>query len=208
MIPVLPELENREQWLAFLRRERPYAQVRKPSCRIDLQSTYLKITLVNEVNASPLRFTLGSRSSVEPIWQLISGCQWSLTEMIEGLGASDFNTNARDNRISGWSPDLSVRRSFPRESGLFSGNDLGVFKKHHSDSIPSDISSVISRLAWGKYTQLSKNYSACSAITALSEQREHWQITQLSESSLRLTHPERDSIEISFAPSPFAPSLR
>ena len=106
MIPVLPELENREQWLAFLRRERPYAQVRKPSCRIDLQSTYLKITLLNELNASPLRFTLGSRSSVEPIWQLISGCHWSLAEMIKGLSASNFNTNARDNRISGWSPDM------------------------------------------------------------------------------------------------------
>lgn len=201
MIPVLPELENREQWLAFLRREPPYAQVRKPSCRIDLQSTYLKITLLNELNASPLRFTLGSRSSIEPIWQLISGCQWSLAEMIKGLSASNFNTNARDNRISDWSPDLSARRSFPRESGLFSGDNLGVFKKHRSDTIPSDIGSVISCLAWGDYTQLSVNFSVCSAIIALSDQPEHWQIKQLSESSLKLIHPEQDSIEISFAPS-------
>ena len=125
IIPVLPELENREEWLRFLRRERPYAQVKRPSCRVDLQSTYLQLTLFDTEHHSPLRYTLGSRASLEPVWQLISGTGWSLTEIVNGLQAMDFSGNARDSSLSEWSPDLSVRRSFPREPGLFNERDLG-----------------------------------------------------------------------------------
>ncbi len=44
-IRVLPQLESREAWLAFCRRERPYCLIDRPSCLVDFQTHFLQLTL-------------------------------------------------------------------------------------------------------------------------------------------------------------------
>lgn len=116
IIRVLPQLESREEWLAFCRREQPYCLIDQPGCLVDFQTHFLQLTLFE---ASPeVRFTVGSRRSMEPAWQLIKGCNWSLTRLIEGLKSMDFGSNVRDNSVLGLGSDLSARRSFPRDPHL------------------------------------------------------------------------------------------
>jgi hypothetical protein len=111
IIRVLPQLESREEWLAFCRRETPY-------CLIDFQTHFLQLTLFDTL--PEVRYTLGSRRSMEPAWKLIKGCNWSLTRLIDGLASLDFGSNVRDNGLLGLGGDLSARRSFPRDRHLHS----------------------------------------------------------------------------------------
>jgi hypothetical protein len=119
-IRVLPQLESREAWLAFCRRERPYCLIDRPSCLVDFQTHFLQLTLFE--TEPELRYTLGSRRSMEPAWRLIKGCNWSLTRLIQGISSLDFAGNARDNGLLGLGSELSVRRSFPRDPHLHSPN--------------------------------------------------------------------------------------
>ncbi len=196
MIPVLTELENRQQWLEFLRRERPYAQLKTPSCRVDLQSTYLQITLLSSNNGSPLRYTLGSRNSIEPVWQLISRCNWSLTEITDGLESMAFTGNARDSKNADWDSDLSVRRSVPREPGLITEQSLGVFKKPDKSQTTLDIEGLIAYLAWNRAELDSDRWTAGALISAIRLIPGDWTIEQLSPSVIRLHHNEDLPIEI------------
>lgn len=118
IIRVLPQLESREEWLAFCRRELPYCLIDQPNCLVDFQTHFLQLTLFD--THPEVRFTLGSRRSMEPAWQLIKGCNWSLTRLIEGLNSLDFGSNVRDNGLLGLGGDLSARRSFPRDRHLHS----------------------------------------------------------------------------------------
>lgn len=118
IIRVLPQLESREEWLAFCRREMPYCLIDHPSCLVDFQTHFLQLTLFDTV--PEVRYTLGSRRSMEPAWQLIKGCNWSLTRLIEGLASLDFGSNVRDNGLLGLEGELSARRSFPRDAHLHS----------------------------------------------------------------------------------------
>lgn len=116
IIRVLPQLENRAEWMAFCRRESPYCLVDRPGCLVDFQTHFLQLTLFGE--GDPVRYTLGSRRSIDPAWQLIKRCQWSLTALLEGLETLDFGSNVRDNELLGVHTDLSARRSFPRDPYL------------------------------------------------------------------------------------------
>ncbi len=116
IVRVLPQLESRDEWIAFCRREVPYCLVDSPACLVDFQSHFLQLTLFNQ--EAPLRYTLGSRRSMNPAWQLIRRCDWSLKALIEGLNTLDFGGNVRDNELLGVHSDLSARRSRPRDPHL------------------------------------------------------------------------------------------
>lgn len=112
IIRVLPQLETRDDWVAFCRREVPYSLVDSPACLVDFQTHFLQLTLFQP--SGPLRYTLGSRRSIDPAWQLIKRCEWSLGALLQGLENMDFGSNVRDNELLGVHTDLSARRSFPR----------------------------------------------------------------------------------------------
>ncbi len=116
IVRVLPQLESRDEWIAFCRREVPYCLVDTPACLVDFQSHFLQLTLFGP--QAPLRYTLGSRRSMDPAWQLIRRCNWSLRTLVDGLDTLDFGTNVRDNELLGVHSDLSARRSRPRDSHL------------------------------------------------------------------------------------------
>ncbi len=116
IIRVLPQLETRAEWMAFCRRESPYCLVDTPACLVDFQTHFLQLTLF--LDKGPVRYTLGSRRSIDPAWQLIKRCNWSLKAILEGLDTLDFGSNVRDNELLGIHTDLSARRSFPRDPHL------------------------------------------------------------------------------------------
>ncbi|KGK41975.1 hypothetical protein LH51_10735 [Nitrincola sp. A-D6] len=97
LIRILPSLESREAWLNFFRREIPYCLVDDQATLVDFQSTYLQLTHLNTSLSDPIRYTLGARTSLEPAWQLIKRCNWSLKAVLEGLDSLEFSSNARDN---------------------------------------------------------------------------------------------------------------
>lgn len=119
IISVLHSLENKSDWLSFFRREHPYCLVDKPAVLVDFQSTFLQLTCFQPGASDALRYTLGSRTSLEPAWQLIKGCHWSLNAVVEGLNSLNFNTNVRDRGHFNLPSDLSVRKSFTREPRLY-----------------------------------------------------------------------------------------
>lgn len=128
IIPVLNELSQRCQWLDFCRREAPYCFVENPECLIDFQSTFLKITLLpkDTLIQDAIKYSLGSRRSMEPVWRLIKGCNWDLRTIINGLEEMDFSSNARDNSILKVHTDLSVRKYFSRERCIAPPSRIGL----------------------------------------------------------------------------------
>lgn len=175
LITVLPTLETKDDWLNFFRREHPYCLVDSPSCLVDFQSTYLQLTRFNVQKDDALRYTLGSRTSLEPAWQLIKGCGWSLRLVMEGLESLNFNANVRDNAAFRLPSDLSVRKSFAREPRL---QPFLVNASQH-----------ISPVTLGKYLrdeQYTKLHALSSyplpnlhsLIISLSTEPERWQVTQ------------------------------
>ena len=130
VIPVLNKLSTREQWLDFCRREAPYCFVEAPECLIDFQSTFLKITLLpnHSLVHDAVKYSLGSRSSMEPVWRLIKSCNWNIQHIIQGLEEMDFSSNVRDNSLLKAHTDLSVRKYFSRERCLVSPGSLGLLE--------------------------------------------------------------------------------
>ncbi|WP_417583836.1 hypothetical protein [Nitrincola sp.] len=122
LIRILPSLESREAWLNFFRREVPYCLVDDQATLVDFQSTFLQLTQLNTSPSDPIRYTLGARSSLEPAWQLIKRCNWSLKAVLEGLNSLEFNSNVRDNAQFNLPAELSVRKSFAREPRLQSAS--------------------------------------------------------------------------------------
>lgn len=118
LIRILPSLESREAWLNFFRREVPYCLVDDLLVLVDFQSTFLQLTQLKTSPTDPIRYTLGARSSLEPAWQLIKRCNWSLKALLEGLDSLEFTSNVRDNAHFNLPADLSVRKSFAREPRL------------------------------------------------------------------------------------------
>jgi hypothetical protein len=128
-IPVLTTLENRTDWIRFLRKERPYAYVREPLCLVDLQSTYLQITLLTKDQLdgrSAIKYSIGSKHSIEPTWRLIKGCNWHLSTLIDGLETLRFDSNVRDNSFLKAHSDITVRRFFAKEKALFNPERIGL----------------------------------------------------------------------------------
>jgi hypothetical protein len=176
IIAVFPSLESKQDWLIFFRREHPYCLIDMPSTLVDFQSTFLQLTCFKPDEEDAVRFTLGSRSSMEPAWQLIKGCGWSLRSVIEGLESLNFNTNVRDNSAFNIPSELSVRKSFAKEPRL-------------SNFINPTVSNTLSaeRLAQCLYAQqydqfelLSKSFtpSLHSIMLSLSTEPQKWRIAE------------------------------
>ena len=191
MIPILPALENREQWIEFFQRERPYAQVRQPNCRVDLQTTYLQLTRFDQQKA--IRYTLGSRTTLEPVWQIITRCNWSLTELMEGLDSLEPGSTVRDKGISNWSPDLSVRRSIPREQQLYSEAPLGAWEEP-TDIMPIDsLEAACSLVAWRKIAEWESVLAPLHWLLEAQDSPEGWEVQSALDGTVQVEHPKRPS---------------
>ncbi|WP_067864172.1 hypothetical protein [Neptuniibacter marinus] len=130
IIPVLQQLNTRDEWMAFCRRETPYCFIETPECLLDFQSSFLIITLLSNttLDHDAIKYSLGSRTSMEPVWRLIKGCNWSLNTIILGLEEMDFSSNVRDNSLLKVHTDLSVRKYFSRERGIIPPTRLGLLE--------------------------------------------------------------------------------
>ncbi|WP_415904034.1 hypothetical protein ACMXYW_10640 [Neptuniibacter sp. QD48_55] len=130
IIPVLQQLNSRDQWMAFCRRELPYCFIESPECLVDFQTTFLKITLLpkDTLIHDAVKYSLGSRTSMEPVWRLIKGCNWDLNAILSGLEQMAFDSNVRDNSLLKVHTDLSVRKYFSRERCLVAPNTLGLLE--------------------------------------------------------------------------------
>lgn len=130
IIPVLPTLNTRAQWMAFCRRETPYCFIEQPECLIDFQSTFLKITLLpkDSLIRDCVKYSLGSRSSMEPVWRLIKACNWDLQGIISGIEQMDFGSNVRDNSLLKVHTDLSARKFFSRERYMVPPQEVGLLE--------------------------------------------------------------------------------
>jgi len=187
MIPILPQLERRQQWIDFFQRERPYAQIREPNCRVDLQTTFLQITRLGE---QPLRFTLGSKTTLEPVWQIISRCNWSLQTILDGLDGVESSTAVRDRQIAQWSPDLSVRRSIPRDQHLYAEAPLGTWPKPNLSKEIEQIDAVRSLIAWGKFNDWKSALTPTQWLLASTEYALDWEISKTSDGRYEVLHPK------------------
>jgi len=130
IIRVLPQLNCRQHWIDFCRRETPYCFVDQPECLVDFQGTHLQITLLaqNTQGKDAIKYSLGSRRSVEPAWQLIRACNWDLTALVNGLEQMDFSSNVRDNSLLGVHTDLTARKFFSKERSVVAPSSIGLLK--------------------------------------------------------------------------------
>ncbi len=129
LIRVLPALNHRDHWIGLCQRESPYCFVETPECLVDFQTGFLQITQLGGAvrdGREAVKFSLGSRHSLEPAWALVKACGWRLDRLIEGLESLDFRSNVRDNSLLGVHTDLSVRRYFARERHISSPSHLGL----------------------------------------------------------------------------------
>ncbi len=128
IIRILPSLNDRQQWIEFCRREVPYCFVEQPDTLVDFQSTHLVITLLNKQvrnGKEAVKYSVGSRQSVEPAWHFIKACRFSLDYMVQGLQDIEFMGNVRDNSQSGFLPDVNIRQYFAKEQAVISPAFLG-----------------------------------------------------------------------------------
>lgn len=93
-----------------------------------MQTTYLQLTLLGtgKQGRDATKYSLGSRLSVEPVWQLIKSCDWQLMKILEGLESMDFSSNVRDNSLLKAHTDITVRKSFSKERTLIAPASLGT----------------------------------------------------------------------------------
>ncbi|WP_151705531.1 hypothetical protein [Nitrincola alkalilacustris] len=181
IIRVLPELENREQWLAFMRRDMPYCLVENPECMLDFQTTFLQLTLFPQTS-DPVRYTLGSRRSMEPAWNLIKGCGWRLSVVLEGVKKLDFSSNVRDNHLLQLQGELTARKSFPRDRHMIAPSASGLL--HPVAQYPEswDHQLVSRLLANRQYRALQLNLAEHHApeqmMLSLQQEPQRWRIEQ------------------------------
>ncbi len=130
IIRVLPTLNCRQQWIDFCRREIPYCFVEQPECLIDFQGTHLQITVLAGLAAGhqAIKYSLGSRKSVEPAWSLIRACEWNLERLVAGLEEMDFSSNVRDNSLLGVHTDLTARKFFAKDRTILPPSRTGVLQ--------------------------------------------------------------------------------
>ncbi|MFC6672540.1 hypothetical protein [Marinobacterium aestuariivivens] len=129
MIRVLPALDCRDHWIDLCRREHPYCFVETPETLVDFQTSYLQLTLLDGGvldGREAIKYSLGSRLSLEPAWALIRACHWKLATLLDGLEQLDFSGNVRDNSLLGVHTDLTVRKFFAKDSHIRSPSRLGL----------------------------------------------------------------------------------
>lgn len=75
-----------------------------------------------------VKYSLGSRTSMEPVWRLIKACNWNLINIIQGLEQMDFGSNVRDNSLLKAHTELSARKYFTRERHVVSPASIGLLE--------------------------------------------------------------------------------
>ncbi|OMH25592.1 hypothetical protein [Motiliproteus sp. MSK22-1] len=128
IIRIIPSLDTREQWINFCRRESSYCFVEKPDTLIDFQSNHLIITLLNQQvrnGKDAVKYSIGSRQSVEPAWNFIKAGQFNLEYIVKSLESIDFQGNARDNSFFRTVTDVNIRKFFAKEQAIISPSFLG-----------------------------------------------------------------------------------
>lgn len=175
-IAVLSSLESKDNWLSFFRREHPYCLIDNPATLVDFQSTFLQLTCFKPNQEDAVRYTLGSRSSLEPAWQLIKGCGWSLQCVIQGLESLNFNTNVRDNSAFKIPSELSVRKSFAHEPRL-----NPFITPVTSNSINADqLARILRSEQYHQFEMLCRSLSPSihSILLSLSTEPQKWTLSQ------------------------------
>lgn len=157
IIPILPRLGDRSQWIAFCQRERPYCFVREPNALVDLQSCCLIITLFRENmrdGRQAICYSLGSPRSLAPAWQFIRACHFDLAYMVAGLEKVYFDTNARDQ--SGFAPatGVRIRKFFNKDATLTSPWSLGPLDPLSAQPRVWGLTELCRLLANGQYRDL------------------------------------------------------
>jgi len=226
IIRVLPELENRDQWLSFLRREQPYCLVEQPECLVDFQTHFLQLTLFHPLNdqgrsnplsnplsnnsqRDPERYTLGSRNSMQPAWDLIRGCNWSLSTIIEGLAQLDFGGNVRDNSLLGLHGDVSVRKRFASERSLLPPSASGLLQP--LKTLPEQWSGdalcrLLANEQWRDWqAESNERISPRALLLELQQNCDDWQVAHRGE---RLLLRRAGKPIVSFVPDPTPPRPR
>ncbi len=169
LIRVLPALNHRDHWISLCQRESPYCFVETPESLVDFQSGFLQITLLNGAvrdGREAVKFSLGSRLSLEPAWALVKACNWRLDRLIEGLETLDFRSNVRDNSLLGVHTDLSVRRYFARERHICSPSRLGLLQPLQQTPAIWDGHSLSRLLANDQWQDLQPARQASAATSA------------------------------------------
>lgn len=131
IIRILPSLRNRQQWIDFCSRDKPYCYVESPSTLVDFQSTNLIITLTPRGlrdGRQAVKYSIGSPQTIKPAWDFIKGCQFDLQYIVDGLETIDFASNARDNHYLGFCPEAKVRKFFNKETAIISPDSLGLLR--------------------------------------------------------------------------------
>ncbi|MGI1668903.1 MAG: hypothetical protein K6L74_01125 [Neptuniibacter sp.] len=162
IIPVLTSLNTREQWMAFCRRETAYCFIESPECLLDFQSTFLKITLLpkDTIVQDSIKYSLGSRSSMEPVWRLIKACNWDLQAIIAGIEKMDFSSNVRDNSLLKVHTDLSARKFFSRERCVVAPQSIGLLEPLSALPEIWDRHTLNRMISNGQYTALQNEMKA------------------------------------------------
>ena len=156
-IPLLPALENRQQWLDFCRRTPAVGYIEAPLTLVDFQTTFLQISVLEQDTLdgrAAIKYSLGSKRSIEPAWQLIKDCNWSLAFVLEGLEQMDFASNVRDNSLLKAHSDLSVRKFFSKERQVLAPTQLGNLTPLTSAPANWDGKALIELLSHQQYSQL------------------------------------------------------
>ncbi|MFT6916464.1 MAG: hypothetical protein ACJAWL_002799 [Motiliproteus sp.] len=198
IIRVLDSLSNRQQWIDFCRRERPYCFIRDPDSLVDFQSSHLLISLLNNQvrhGQQAIKYSIGSRHSIAPAWHFIKACDFDLPRMVELLQSQAFEGNARDNSRNnarlGLRPDISIRKFFAKERALISPSFLGPLEPLLRTPDFWDLHSICRVLANQQFTDLRCDSpdttagrpgpSTESLLLALVEAPEQWQIQRRAE---------------------------
>ena len=158
--------------------------VSSSDCVVSIQATYLQITCLNgEIDSRQgLKYSLGSRTSVDPIFALIKGCQWSLDTLIEGLEALDFNSNVRDNSLLNLHSDLTARKFFSKDRYLSSPRRIGTIAPLSEPPAQWQLSDVIRALRCQQFSDFkllaqAKQYtSPATLLLALIQRPKHWSV--------------------------------
>lgn len=127
----LPHLNDRNAWISFCQREKPYCFVASPEALVDFQTTYLLITLLEgktRNGKAAVKYSIGSRTSMEPAWRFIKACDFNLQLMTDGLNQVNFDGNVRDNSFLKAHTDLTVRKFFSKDKNIVSPSHMGLLQ--------------------------------------------------------------------------------
>lgn len=214
-IPVLKQLETRPQWLAYLRRERPLAYVLKPLSLVDCQSTYLQITCLQPGQLDgrqALKYSVGARYSLAPVWQLIKGCNWQLSTIVAGLNELDFAGNVRDNSFLGRHTELSVRKFYSKDKHLLSPLCLGELPVQRPLPRHWQLDDITALLSQQQYRQIifapdpHRPAPVKSILLRLLADQTGWQLAPLANGWLALGYAGQTLLKIN--PDPVPPPAR